>query len=433
MASTIFFFAILLFACFIPSKSLPIHSKNNHGFTLSLIHRDSPESPFYNHSMTLYERRVASTRRSVARMQQHSMRAKAKSNYKTLDGPDISSEAILDNLEYIASYSIGTPPTKVNAFIDTGFDIIWTLGNPTFDPSKSSTYKTLSCDSKYCLRLGDLRSCPYGSESCAYDMTYDDSSRSYGVFGEDKFTFDDAYAPGKTVDVGYVYFGVNNESSPNFKGSQHGALALDRGLYSLLGQLGISQFSHCFVHPYTIEGAKSRMYFGSNAKILYSFLVPLVQFQSEPLYFVEITGIRVGMTEIEYPSYAFDGGVSVDSGISNSMLTTFVYDPFVSELRNQIKLPVVKGPSDQLELCFQATDDEISKTPEVVLYFFKSTIYLASNVVFEEYSQGIWCLAILRSPSLRSMIGNIQMRNLLVGYDLQVNGISFSSADCNDV
>ncbi|KAE9599008.1 putative nepenthesin [Lupinus albus] len=434
MASTIFLFAILLFACFIPSKSLPIHSKNNHGFTLSLIHRDSPESTFYNHSMTPYERRVASTRRSVTRMQQHSMRAKAKSKFKTLDVPDISSEAVLDNLEYIASYSIGTPPTKVNAFIDTGFDIIWTMGNPTFDPSKSSTYKKLSCVSKYCLGLGDLRTCPsYESEPCTYDMTYDDGSRSFGVLGEDKFMFDDSYDPGKTVDAGYLHFGINNESSPNFKGNQHGALALDRGLYSLLGQLGITKFSHCFVRPDTIEGSRSRMYFGSNAKILYSFLVPLVQIQSEPLYFVEINVIRVGMTEIEYPSYAFDGGVVIDTGISNSMLTTAVYDPFVSELRNQIKLPVVKGPLDQLELCFQATDDEISQTPEVVLYFSMSTVYLSSDVVFEEYSQGIWCLAILRSSSLRSMIGNIQMRNLLVGYDLQENGISFSSADCNNV
>ncbi|KAF1895309.1 hypothetical protein Lal_00043955 [Lupinus albus] len=421
MASTIFLFGILLFACstFIPSKSLPIHSKKNHGFTLSLMHRDSSESPFYNHSMTPYERRVASTRRSVARMQQHSMRAKARSKFGTLNVPDISSQAVIDNLEYIASYSIGTPPTKVNAFIDTGFDIIWTMGIPTFNRSKSSTYRKLSCVSKYCLGLGDLRTCPsYESEPCTYDMTYDDSSRSYGVFGIDKFRFDDSHDPRKTIDVGYLHFGINKESSPNFKGNQHGALALDRGLYSLLGQLG------------NIEGSRSRMYFGSKARILYSFLVPLVQIRHESLYFVRLTGIRVGRTEIKYPSHAFQGGAVIDTGISNSMLTTAIYDPFVSELRNKIKLPVVKGPLNELELCFRATDDEISKTPEVVLYFSKSTVYLSSDVVFEEYSQGIWCLAILRSPSLRSMIGNIQMRNLLVGYDLQKNGISFSSADC---
>ncbi|OIW13945.1 hypothetical protein TanjilG_09296 [Lupinus angustifolius] len=384
--------------------------------------------------MTPYERRVASTRRSIARMQQHSMRAKARSKFKTLNVPDISSEAVIDSLEYIASYSIGTPPTKVNAFIDTGFDIIWTLNQPTFDPSTSSTYTNLSCLSKYCLDLGDLRTCAsFESEPCIYDMTYDDSARSYGVFGHDKFMFDDSNDPSKTVDVGYLYFGVNNESSPNFKGNQHGALALDRGRYSLLGQLGITRFSHCFVPPDTIEGSRSRMYFGSNAKVLYGFLVPLVQVPNDPLYFVIIDGIRVGVTEIEYPSYAFDGGVVVDTGISNSMLTTAAYDPFVSELRKNINLPVVHGPSDELELCYQATEEEISNTPEVALYFSNSTVYFSSDVVFQEYSQGIWCLAILRSSNLRSMIGNIQMRNLLVGYDLEKNGISFSSSDCKPV
>lgn len=91
----------------------------------------------------------------------------------------------------------------------------------------------------------------------------------------------------------------------------------------------------------------------------------------------------------------------------------------------------MKGPSDDFELCYQGSYDELANIPIVTFHFTNVDLRLTHDVTFVEYGEGVWCLAILRSPSLvQSVIGNIQMRNLWVGYDLDRNGISFTNADC---
>lgn len=160
-------------------------------------------------------------------------------------------------------------------------------------------------------------------------MVYADGSMSYGTLASDKFLFDASNDYHNQVDVGFITFGVNNESSPHFKGKQNGCLALARGQFSLISQLGIKKFSHCFVTPDDV-GSGSRMYFGSRAVIYASDLTPLLA-SNDSLYDVKIEGISVGETQVEIPTRP--GGTVVDAGSSNTMLTSTYYDPFLNVIR----------------------------------------------------------------------------------------------------
>ncbi|PKI65658.1 hypothetical protein CRG98_013953 [Punica granatum] len=62
--------------------------------------------------------------------------------------------------EYLLNISIGTPPIQLISIMDTGSDLTWTqckyctrcfsLQTPLFNPNKSSTYASVSCNSKEC-------------------------------------------------------------------------------------------------------------------------------------------------------------------------------------------------------------------------------------------------------------------------------------------
>jgi len=91
--------------------------------------------------------------------------------------------------EYLMRYSIGTPPVEVYGILDTGSDITWLQcrpcqncfkqSTPIFDPSKSKTYKTISCTSDICgSTLGT--SCEAPTRSCKYFIHYSGGAQSQG-------------------------------------------------------------------------------------------------------------------------------------------------------------------------------------------------------------------------------------------------------------
>ncbi|KAI4345469.1 hypothetical protein L6164_012593 [Bauhinia variegata] len=213
MASTIIFAAIFFLLC-ISTCALSA----NDGFALSLIHRDSPHSPFYNHSMTTYGRRLEAARRSLARLNHLHLRATRPQS------PDFAPKLIPDVLEYVINLYIGTPPTQVTAFIDTGSDLVWVKGIPFLDPSRSFSYTQMSCDSKLCYSLERSRTCK-GQDPCTYQYAYEDKSTISGVLSKDKFTFED---PDESlVDVGFVQFGYStNFSSREFPRKENGCVGL---------------------------------------------------------------------------------------------------------------------------------------------------------------------------------------------------------------
>ena len=99
------------------------------------------------------------------------------------------------NGEFIVPIELGTPPQKASIIIDTGSDLTWlqcqpctscfAQTDPVFDPSKSSTYKRLSCSTARCR---DLLGQTCSSSTCSYGYAYGDGSMTQGYFSTETTT-----------------------------------------------------------------------------------------------------------------------------------------------------------------------------------------------------------------------------------------------------
>ncbi|CAN1176514.1 Aspartic proteinase CDR1 [Linum perenne] len=138
------------------------------GFSVQLIHRDSPVSPFYNPHLSPSQRLGNALKRSVNRLHHFS-------STTTNSILSAQSQVTPDNGEYLMNISLGTPPVQILAIADTGSDNICTQckpctncfvqNAPLFNPASSSTYKTVSCSSKVCSSCEDVVSTPLFSVS----------------------------------------------------------------------------------------------------------------------------------------------------------------------------------------------------------------------------------------------------------------------------
>lgn len=141
------------------------------GFSIDLIHRDSPMSPFYNSSMNETEVFTNAALRSIARANFFSDFINANNG-----SSKVESEIIQNQADYLMKIFIGNPPVESLVTADTGSTLIWVQclpcencypqQDPIFDPKKSSTYELLPCSSDSCTLL-PVSSCGT-SEQCRY-------------------------------------------------------------------------------------------------------------------------------------------------------------------------------------------------------------------------------------------------------------------------
>ncbi|RWR81116.1 aspartic proteinase CDR1 [Cinnamomum micranthum f. kanehirae] len=141
-------------AASVPFHPIPIflllmvlpNSLNAADFSIHLIHRDTPKSPFYNSSESLSDCVLRAIRRWNSRMDC----ILSSTSAATLT--DVSSIVFPNSGSYLMTLSLGTPLVKFLTIADTVSDLIWTQSSPCescffeqdtplFDPSKSSTYK----------------------------------------------------------------------------------------------------------------------------------------------------------------------------------------------------------------------------------------------------------------------------------------------------
>ncbi|XP_062183731.1 aspartic proteinase nepenthesin-1-like [Phragmites australis] len=388
-------------------------------------------------------------RRSQHRMSRLVARATgvpiASSSKAVASGGDLQVPVHAGNGEFLMDLAIGTPALAYSAIVDTGSDLVWTQckpcldcfkqSTPVFDPSSSSTYATLPCSSSFCSDL-PTSTCSSASK-CGYTYTYGDASSTQGILATETFTLAKAKLPG-------VAFGCGDTNEGDGFTQGAGLVGLGRGPLSLVSQLGLEKFSYCLTS--LDDTNKSPLLLGSVANISESAATapvqttPLVKNPSQPsFYYVTLTGITVGSTEITLPSSAFTiqddgtGGVIVDSGTSITYLEVQGYRALKKAFAAQMSLPTADGSGIGLDLCFQAPAkgvDQVS-VPKLVFHFDGGADLdlPAENYMVLDSGSGALCLTVMGSRGL-SIIGNFQQQNFQFVYDVAGDKLSFAPVQC---
>ena len=280
----------LIFVLINISSCLAKPNHINGGFSLDLIDRDSPQSPLYNPAYSQFDRLKNAFQRSTSRAFHLSKRAGFTSNNASID-VNISSAFV----EYLMLIKLGTPPVKVVGIVDTGSDLTWAqckpcvncykqVGPPILVPSNSSTYRSLSCQSKGCKLAQDMYQLPCDSTNiCHYRMDYGDRSvwdSTVGDLAVDTFWF------GPTP-VKNVIFGCGHDNEGTFKKDSSGIVGLGGGPLSIINQLKSvvnGKFSYCLI-PYSNNQKTSRIHFGTHAIVAGANVVSTPLIRGDPSTF----------------------------------------------------------------------------------------------------------------------------------------------------
>nr|POE91554.1 aspartic proteinase cdr1 [Quercus suber] len=386
----------------------------NEGFSVDLIHRDSPKSPFYNPSETHSQLVAKALRRSINRV--NSFKPTSSFSPNSLQ-TDIFSD--IGGGEYLMKYFVGTPPVPILGVADTGSDLIWLQCKPCtecynqtapfFDPEKSTTYKRISCTSSQCESLDYIdTSCSKDRKSCQYSENYGDKSFSKGDLAVDTLTLNSTSSRPVPLPKTIIGCGLNNSLTSGVKGS--GIVGLGGGKASLVSQLHSSiggKFSYCLVpFKYSQDNTSSKLNFGSHAVVsgFGTVSTPLVLHKRpHTYYYLTLEAMSVGNKRLELSSSSASGGskgnIIIDSGSTVTYFPAEFYSKFESAVAEEINFQRIDDPSHSLSLCYNNSDD--IQVPGITAHFSGADVKLNPTTTFYQITDEILCLAFVADePSI---------------------------------
>ncbi|XP_065622272.1 aspartic proteinase CDR1 [Quercus suber] len=372
-----------------PEIFSPIEALNG-GFTVDFIHRDSPNSPFYNASETHSQRVAKALRCSINRLNRFKPTSSVPPN-------SLQTDLISDSGGYLLNYSVGTPPVPKLAIVDSG------------------------SDSGY-------------SASLAL-MEYGDESFSKGDIAVETITLGSTTGHSVTLPKTIIGCGHDNNDTGESKAST-GIVGLGGGKAFLVSQLHSSiggKFSYSLVPSiYSLDNASSKLSFGSHALVsgFGTVSTPLEYKRSDTFYNLTLEAMSVGSKRLELSGTSGSGGskgnIIIDSGSTLISFPTEFYSKFESVVAEEINFERIDDPSHQLSLCYNNSDDMYF--PIIAAHFSVADGKLNPAFTFVPVTYGIVCLAFAASEP--SIFGYLAQSNLLVGYDLVEKTISFKPTDC---
>uniref|UniRef100_A0A0D9W8W2 Peptidase A1 domain-containing protein n=1 Tax=Leersia perrieri TaxID=77586 RepID=A0A0D9W8W2_9ORYZ len=354
---------------------------------------------------------------------------------------------------YLVQLRIGTPTDQISTryvLFDTGSDLSWTQCQPCtncsyspyppHDPSKSRTFRRLSCFDPMC------ELCTV-SKGCLFRRLYGDGSTVSGDLVSDVFHFsvtgDDNYQFERDVAFGCA----NIEDCKAVRGYSSGILALGFGKTSFVTQLGVDRFSYCIpASEITEDGdvydderrSASFLRFGSHAKIS-GKRAPFTQDDSG--YTVRLKrlvyqhGSRLNQQQ-PVPIFVGEKAASampmlVDSGTTLLWLPGSIFYPLQKKIEEDISLTrryYFTHPDLYCYVGNMSDVEEVSVTLSfdggVDLELFGSSLFFVDEDPREDWV----CLA--AAAGKRAILGVYPQRNINVGYDLSSMELSFDRDDC---
>jgi hypothetical protein len=305
-----------------------------------------------------------------------------------------------------------------------------------FDPTKSSTYNNISCDSSLCQQLYTHECSP--EKLCKYTYGYGDSSVTNGVLGQEKITL--TSNTGKSISLQNIHFGCGHNDTGNFNDHEMGIIGLGQGPMSLVSQIGPlsggRKFSQCLVPFHTDIKISSKMSFGKGSEVLGDGVVTtsLVTREQDISYYVTLLGISVEETYLPFDSSSetnvAKGNILIDLGTPPTYLPQDLYDRVATEVRNRVPLkPISDDPSIGTQLCYRTTTN--LNGPTLTFHFEGANVTLTPVQIFIPPKDGVFCLALaINSGNDPSIFGNFAQSNYLIGFDLEKQVVSFKPTDC---
>ncbi|KAL9228672.1 hypothetical protein vseg_004225 [Gypsophila vaccaria] len=396
-------------------------------FSAPLIHRSSPESPFYSANYTRENHIEDGVLNTQARGQYFSQIKNVAKGYL---------EAPLYGWNMLMKYNMGTPAVPSYGIFDTGSSFTWVQclpcvhcykqgKYPVFNPNKSSSFQVVLCDEPHCA-MAPSHSCwrSKTGDQCIYNATYTDNLiSSKGVLARERITIS---AHNTTRTVPHMVFGCGHDNHDRRKSP--GIVGVGNDSVSLIRQLSVSLFSHyVFANSNHIQGIA---YFGPGLNNMTDtgMTTPLLP-SEHGVYYLNLTGISIDGSNIDLPPGIFEksadetssSGFIIDSGTTYTTLRAEAFDMLVTGILHVMRRHVPES-TKHFELCYKDVND----APEVV-FQFSGLDYVICDANLWIKHQGLYCLAMIRLKENQgnvSILGFHQQRNVQVGYDLENNLLS---------
>ncbi|OMO73928.1 Peptidase A1 [Corchorus olitorius] len=357
----------------------------------------------------------------------------------------LTSGVELGTLNYIVTIELGG--RKMTVIVDTGSDLTWVQcqpckscynqKEPIFNPSQSSSFQTMFCNSTACQSLafatGNSGTCGKNPPSCNYYVSYGDGSYTRGELAHDQLNL------GKTPVKDFV-FGCGRNNKGLFGGAS-GLMGLGRSSISLVSQTSAvfgGFFSYCL--PSTQSGASGSLVLGGNASVYntssdISYTRMISNPQLSTFYFLNLTGVSIGGVTLKDSTFG-KAGMLIDSGTVISRLPPTIYKAVKSEFMKQFSAFPPAPPFSILDTCFNLSAYQEVEVPTIKMQFegnAEMNVDVTGVFYFVKTDASQVCLA-LASLSFDDEIGiiaNYQQRNQRVIYDTMQSKLGFAQESCS--
>ncbi|KAI0519628.1 hypothetical protein KFK09_007082 [Dendrobium nobile] len=340
----------------------------------------------------------------------------------------------LNIFNYIVTIGLGTPTQYFSMLMDTGGILTWiqcvpcdncySQKDPIYDPTKSSAFTNIPCNSNYCTDPNQF-GCS-STNTCLYEINYTDGSYSKGSFIQDTLTF-------SSDTILNFHYGCGHNNSGSF-GQVDGVLGLGRGAVSFLSQTAQfynKVFSYCLP-----SGTNKIGYLLLGSSIPDVKYTPMLTNRNLPsLYFLNLIAISVQGTRLNLSPTIFTGpGTLLDSGAVFSYLPPTAYFALRDTFRQYMTKYPMAPPLEFLDTCYDFTNIENMSLPQIDLIFDgEVTVTLDSTGIIFGTSISQMCFAFTKNDddSMVVVIGNVQQRRNNIVIDEQNFQIGFGGHGCS--